>query len=99
MFGGLDNDTYYVDSVAADVTEDRADGGIDVVASGVTFRLPRYVENLVLTGTAAINGTGNSHANILAAPGTTRFTAAPATTSSTARIRTIPFTRATAMTC
>ena len=65
MFGGLDNDTYYVNSSADDVTEDRADGGIDVVGSSVTYRLPRYVENLVLTGTAAINGTGNGHANIL----------------------------------
>lgn len=60
------NDTYIVDN-----TGDRADesvagsSGIDTVQSSVSFTLGVNVENLTLTGTAAINGTGNTLDNIL----------------------------------
>jgi len=64
MSGGGGNDIYIVDSEGDTVTE-LANGGIDSVYSGVSFSLGANVENLVLTGTAAINGTGNSDANIL----------------------------------
>ena len=40
-------------------------GGTDTVESSVSYILGANVENLVLTGTAAINGTGNTLANIL----------------------------------
>jgi len=40
-------------------------GETDTVRSSVSFSLPGDVENLVLTGTSDINGTGNALANIL----------------------------------
>jgi len=62
--GGLGNDTYLVDNVADSVVEN-ANEGIDAVQSSVTYTLSANVENLTLTGTAAINGTGNALANVL----------------------------------
>ena len=62
LVGGAGNDTYIVDSTADVVTEVAAEG-TDTVQASATFTLGAEVENLVLTGTAAINGTGNSLAN------------------------------------
>lgn len=65
MTGGADNDSYVVDA-AGDTTIEIAGGGTaDAVTSSVTFTLAVEVENLTLSGTAAINGTGNAVANIL----------------------------------
>ena len=64
MTGGGGNDTYIVDSEGDTVTE-LANGGTDIVYSKVSLSLGANVENLLLTGTAAINGTGNAEANIL----------------------------------
>ena len=64
MVGGAGNDTYRVDS-SSDVVTEAAAGGTDTVISTVTFTLPTEVENLTLTGTSAINGTGNASANTL----------------------------------
>ena len=58
------NDTYIVDSTD-DVVIELAVGGLDQVLSSVTYALTVEVENLILTGTAAINGTGNDSANII----------------------------------
>jgi Ca2+-binding RTX toxin-like protein len=65
MTGGLGNDTYLVDSIADIVTE-AANAGTDTVQSSVSYTIADNVENLTLTGTAAINGTGNSLNNIIA---------------------------------
>ena len=65
MNGGLGNDTYIVDNVGDTVTETSAVGGTDEVQSSATFTLGSNIENLVLTGVNAINGTGNSLANNL----------------------------------
>ena len=66
MIGGLGDDTYRVDNSADIVTEDNLAGsGIDLVNAIVTYTLTNYVENLTLIGAAAINGTGNTLANIL----------------------------------
>jgi Ca2+-binding RTX toxin-like protein len=65
MFGGLGNDTYTVDNVGDTVIEGFNEGTTDIVNSSVSFTLGANVENLTLTGTAAINGTGNGDANAL----------------------------------
>jgi Ca2+-binding RTX toxin-like protein len=65
MTGGAGNDTYVVDNVGDRAVETSATGGLDTVNSSVTFTLGANVENLVLTGTAAINGTGNTLANAI----------------------------------
>ncbi|ESQ73772.1 calcium-binding protein [Asticcacaulis sp. AC402] len=63
MTGGLGDDTYYVDNVADNVVEQHGQG-TDTVISSVTYTLNgRAAENLTLTGTAALNASGNSLAN------------------------------------
>ena len=64
MIGGLGDDTYIVDS-ASDVVTENASEGTDTVRSSVTLTLANNVENLVLTGTTAINATGNTLNNVL----------------------------------
>lgn len=64
MTGGAGNDTYVVDN-SGDQTIELANGGTDVVMSSITWSLGSEVENLTLTGTASINGTGNSKSNVL----------------------------------
>ncbi|CAG1009602.1 Bifunctional hemolysin/adenylate cyclase [Burkholderiales bacterium] len=64
MRGGAGNDTYVVDATGDIVTEN-ANEGIDLVRSSVTCTLAANVENLTLTGTAAINATGNALTNVL----------------------------------
>ncbi len=64
LIGGAGNDTYVVDN-AADVVTEILNEGIDLVQSGVTYTLAANVENLTLTGTSAINGTGNALDNVL----------------------------------
>src|SRR6266581_601881 len=64
MSGGTGNDIYVVDSLSDIVTEN-ANEGIDTVQSSITYTLGVNLENLTLTGTTAINGTGNALDNIL----------------------------------
>lgn len=64
MTGGAGDDTYIVTDSNARVVEGYG-GGIDTVKSSVSYVLSDYVENLTLTGMAAINGIGNSQANII----------------------------------
>ena len=60
MQGGGGNDRYYVDNVNDKVIEAK-NGGTDHVVSTVSFSLAgQYIEWLTLTGSANINGTGNS---------------------------------------
>lgn len=64
LVGGTGNDTYYVDTRQDKVVE-AASAGTDVVLSSVTYTLGNNVEKLTLTGTTALNGTGNGAANVL----------------------------------
>jgi Ca2+-binding RTX toxin-like protein len=64
MTGGAGNDTFVVDNTG-DTTVEAASGGSDTVEASVTWTLATEVENLTLTGTSAINGTGNGLANTL----------------------------------
>ena len=64
LVGGLGNDTYIVDDLG-DVVTEKAGEGTDIVQSSVTTTLGANVENLTLTGAAAIDGTGNGLGNIL----------------------------------
>jgi len=56
------DDIYIVDNIGDGISE-LIDGGNDRVESSVSFTLPANVEDLLLGGTAAINGTGNALAN------------------------------------
>ncbi|MET0250431.1 MAG: hypothetical protein ABW164_11985, partial [Sphingobium sp.] len=62
--GGLGNDIYHVDHVE-DVVKESANAGIDTVYSKISYTLGANVENLVLQGLSALNGTGNALANIV----------------------------------
>lgn len=64
MIGGLGDDIYTVDNASDTVTE-ATGAGIDLVNASASFTLNSDVDNLTLTGTTAINGTGNTLANIL----------------------------------
>ncbi len=66
LIGGLGNDIYIVDSITDIITEN-ASAGTDTIQSSVTYTIAALanVENLTLTGTAAINGTGNAGNNLI----------------------------------
>ena len=70
MSGGAGNDTYIVDSASDKIDETGADG-IDTVQTAFTFSLVNSAnllgnfENLTLTGTGKINGTGNALNNVI----------------------------------
>ena len=64
LIGGTGDDIYYVDNVK-DVVIEEENEGIDTVYSSVTYTLTDHVENLILSGTKAINGTGNALDNLI----------------------------------
>jgi Ca2+-binding RTX toxin-like protein len=64
MSGGLGNDTYILDTPLDKIIE-ALNAGLDTVVASVTYTLAANVENLTLSGNAAINGTGNELANLL----------------------------------
>jgi Ca2+-binding RTX toxin-like protein len=71
MLGGAGNDTYVVDNVGDKVYETTTTAstidatGIDTVEARISYTLGNFVENLTLTGSDNINGTGNGLANTL----------------------------------
>jgi Ca2+-binding RTX toxin-like protein len=69
MQGGAGNDSYVVDDAGDVASEDDGfggdAGGLDKVTASVSFTLGDFVENLTLSGTADIDGTGNALDNRL----------------------------------
>jgi Ca2+-binding RTX toxin-like protein len=59
LIGGTGNDEYIVDGPGDTVVENAGEGN-DTIMSSASRTLDANVENLTLTGTAAINGTGNA---------------------------------------
>jgi Ca2+-binding RTX toxin-like protein len=64
MAGGAGNDTYVVDNVG-DTALELAGEGTDTVNSTISYTLGSQLENLTLTGSAVVNGTGNELDNKL----------------------------------
>ncbi|HEY6093367.1 MAG TPA: VCBS domain-containing protein [Gallionellaceae bacterium] len=64
MTGGTGDDVYVVDRISDAVTEE-LNAGTDTVQSSISYTLGANVENLILTRTDAIDGTGNTLSNEL----------------------------------
>ena len=64
MAGGLGNDIYVVDNNADVISENNNEGNDTVIAS-VSFNLTNNVENLSLTGSENLTGSGNALNNVI----------------------------------
>ena len=63
MLGGAGDDTYIV--TTGDVLTEGVDEGADLVQSGVAWTLAANIEDLNLTGSASVAGTGNDDVNVI----------------------------------
>jgi predicted extracellular nuclease len=63
LTGGAGNDQYRVNATSVVIEE--ANGGTDTIRSVTTWTLATHFENLLLLGTADINGTGNEVNNVI----------------------------------
>lgn len=64
LLGGTGDDIYIVDN-SNDIVTELLDEGYDEVQSSASFTLSDNVEDLILTGSNAINGTGNALDNAI----------------------------------
>jgi Ca2+-binding RTX toxin-like protein len=64
LIGGTGNDTYWIDNTG-DIVSELLNSGTDTVISTITKTLGTNLENLTLSGTFAINGTGNKLNNVM----------------------------------
>ncbi len=65
MDGGTGNDSYEVDDAGDRVIEAFGEGTADRVDASISYTLGDNVERLTLTGSEAIDGTGNALANVI----------------------------------
>ncbi|KQS95138.1 MULTISPECIES: beta strand repeat-containing protein [unclassified Rhizobium] len=66
MVGGDGNDTYFVNNVVDRVIEKSGGAsGVDTVRAGIDYVLSDNVENLILTGSGYLKGTGNDLDNTI----------------------------------
>lgn len=63
LIGGEGDDVYYADNL--DTISERSYQGYDTVYSSFTTVLTPFIEELILTGTGKINGTGNNSDNYI----------------------------------
>ena len=64
MVGGVGDDRYVVDNVG-DISSEAADEGTDHVESSVDYTLGDHLENLTLSGSDSLSGTGNALNNVI----------------------------------
>ena len=64
LIGLAGNDTYTVNN-AGDIVTEALNAGTDLVNASISYTLPNNVENLTLTGTTNLNGTGNAGNNTI----------------------------------
>lgn len=64
LYGGTGNDTYII-KLSTDTISENLNEGIDTIQSSISFTLSDNVENLILTGSNAINGKGNALNNAI----------------------------------
>ncbi|MCB1674602.1 MAG: choice-of-anchor L domain-containing protein, partial [Pseudomonadales bacterium] len=67
LVGSTGDDTYIIgkNEITIDTVLELENQGTDTVKSFVTYTLPSHIENLILMGNSAINGTGNELKNII----------------------------------
>ena len=64
LSGGAGNDVFIVDN-AGDIVTEGTRRGDDTVYASVTYKVSNNIETLILSGTAAIDGTGSNSANLI----------------------------------
>lgn len=65
IIGGDGDDTYLIGKQSVDIVE-KSDGGSDTVTTQATYTLGDNLENLILTGSKDVDGTGNDASNSIA---------------------------------
>ena len=65
MIGGNGNETYIVNSSDDSIIENANEGTADAVRSSVNWTLGANIENLTLTGSINLSGTGNELKNVI----------------------------------
>jgi Ca2+-binding RTX toxin-like protein len=68
LVGGTGNDSYVLDA-DSDIVVEQVGEGTDTVSSSVSYALGANLENLVLSGSATVNGQGNELDNLLTGNG------------------------------